>query len=50
MYAINFEFVGGFHPALLPFQQTVLGIAFILAVLGLLDRFTPRWISLPRSR
>lgn len=47
MYASTFDFAGGFHPAVLPLQQVVLGIAFLLAVLGLVDRFTPRWLSLP---
>jgi hypothetical protein len=47
MYAGTFDFVGGFHPSVLPLQQVTLGIAFLLAVLGLLDRFVPRWVSLP---
>jgi hypothetical protein len=47
MYAVTFGFIGGFHPSVLALQQTLLGLAFLLAVLGLLDRFVPRWISLP---
>jgi hypothetical protein len=47
MYAGTFDFVGGFHPSVLPVQQVTLGIAFVLAALGLLDRFVPRWISFP---
>jgi hypothetical protein len=45
--AATFHFVGGFHPSVLPFQQTLLGIAFLGAVLALLDRFVPRWVSVP---
>jgi hypothetical protein len=45
--AATFHFAGGVHPALLPFQRTLLGIAFVLAVLALLDRFAPRWVTLP---
>jgi hypothetical protein len=47
MNATTFHFAGGFHPSLLPFQQALLGVAFLLAVLALLDRHVPRWISLP---
>ena len=47
MNAATFHFVGGFHPSVLPFQLALLGVAFLLAALTLLDRFTPRWISLP---
>jgi hypothetical protein len=47
MYAGTFAFAGGFHPSVLPLQQVILGIAFLLAVLGLLDRYAPRWLSLP---
>jgi hypothetical protein len=47
MNAATFHFVGGFHPSLLPFQMTLLGIAFVLAVPALLDRYAPRWITLP---
>ena len=47
MTAMTFAFTGGFHPSLLPFQQALLGIAFLLAVLALLDRFVPRWLSVP---
>jgi hypothetical protein len=47
MYAVAFHFVGGFHPSALALQQTILGVAFLGAVLAILDRFTPRWISLP---
>ena len=47
MDALTFRLVGGFHPSVLPFQATLLGIAFLMAVLALVDRFAPRWISLP---
>ena len=47
MFGTTFEFVGGFHPSLLPIQQAILGIAFVLAMLVLLDRVAPRWISVP---
>jgi len=47
MYGTTFTFVGGFHPSLLPIQQAILGVAFVLAVLALLDRVAPRWVSLP---
>jgi hypothetical protein len=47
MDALTFHFVGGFHPSVLPFQTTLLGIAFLLSALALVDRFAPRWISLP---
>jgi hypothetical protein len=47
MNAVTFHFVGGFHPSVLPFQSTLLGVAFLLAVVVLVDRFAPRWISLP---
>ena len=47
MTAMTFAFTGGFHPSLLPFQQALLGIAFLLAALALLDRFVPRWLSVP---
>jgi hypothetical protein len=46
-YATTFDFVGGFHPSVLPFQQTLLGIAFLLAVVGLLARSAPPWLTLP---
>jgi hypothetical protein len=45
--AVTFDFVGGFHPSLLPFQQTLLGLAFVLAAFALVDPYTPSWISLP---
>ena len=45
--ASTFAFVGGFHPSLLPFQQALLGLAFVVGVLGLLDRVAPRWLSVP---
>ncbi len=32
MNAVTFHFTHGFHPSLLPVQQTLLGIAFLLAV------------------
>lgn len=47
MYAGTFDFSGGFHPSALPLQEVLLGIAFLLAVIGIVDRFTPRWVSLP---
>jgi hypothetical protein len=47
MYAGVFQFVGGFHPSALALQQTILGIAFLGAVLAILDRYAPRWLSLP---
>jgi hypothetical protein len=47
MTAMTFAFTGGFHPSLLPLQQALLGIAFLLAALALLDRFVPRWLSVP---
>jgi hypothetical protein len=47
MNAVTFHFVHGFHPSLLPVQQVLLGIAFLLAAFALLDRYTPRWISVP---
>ncbi len=37
----------GFHPTLQPFQQTLLGLAFLLGALGLLDRVAPRRFSVP---
>lgn len=45
--AATFHFAGGFHPSVLPFQSALLGVAFLLAALALLDRFAPRWFSLP---
>ncbi len=47
MNAVTFHFTHGFHPSLLPVQETLLGIAFLLAAFVMLDRFVPRWISLP---
>ena len=47
MDAALFHFAGGVHPSLLPVQQTVLGVAFLAALLALIDRFVPRWLSLP---
>ncbi len=46
MYAAAFAFMGGFHPSLLPLQETLLGVAFLLSALTLLDRRVARWISL----
>jgi hypothetical protein len=46
-FGTTFVFVGGFHPSLLPIQQAILGVAFVVAALGLLDRVAPRWISFP---
>jgi hypothetical protein len=37
----------GFHPSLQPFQQTLLGLAFLLGMVGLLDRVAPRRFSVP---
>jgi hypothetical protein len=45
MFATTFQFIGGVHPSVLPVQQVLLGIAFVTAVLALLDRYVPRWIS-----
>ena len=47
MNAVTFTFSGGFHPALLPFQQTLLGLSFLLGILALLDRMVPRRLSVP---
>ena len=47
MYAISFAFVGGFHPAVLAHDQCLLGLAFVGAVLALLDRCVPRWLAVP---
>jgi hypothetical protein len=47
MNAATFHFVGGFHPSVLPFQMALLGVAFVLASIALVDRFAPRWITLP---
>ncbi len=47
MHAATFHFAGGTHPSLLPLQHALLGIAFLLAAFALLDRFAPRWVSLP---
>ena len=44
--ATTFAFAG-FHPSLLPFQQALLALAFLLGALGLLDRVAPRWLSVP---
>ncbi len=45
--AAIFHFTGGFHPSVLPLQATLLGIAFLLAALSLLDGIAPRALSLP---
>jgi hypothetical protein len=47
MYGATWQYAGGFHPSVLPIQQVVLGLSFVLAALALLDRFVPRWISFP---
>jgi hypothetical protein len=47
MDAVTFHFSDGFQPALLLFQQALLGVAFLAAIFALLDRFVPRWIALP---
>jgi hypothetical protein len=46
-YAQTSFFVGGFHPSVLAFQQTILGLAFVVAVAGVLDRYAPRWLTFP---
>ena len=50
MNAVTFHFTHGFHPSLLPVQQTLLGIAFLLAVFVLLDRYVPSGSPCRRSR
>ena len=49
MDALTFHFVGGFHPSVLPFQTTLLGGAFLLSALALVDRVafgqTLAWIQ-----
>ena len=47
MYAFTFASAGGFHPSLLPFEQCLLGLSFIGALLALLDRCVPRGIAFP---
>ena len=47
MTAATFAFTGGFHPSLIPFQQALLGAAFVVGAFALLDRFVPRWLSIP---
>jgi hypothetical protein len=47
MNAATFAFTGGFHPSLIPFQQALLSLAFVLAIVALLDRVAPRWLSVP---
>ncbi len=47
MTAATFAFTGGFHPSLIPFQQALLGVAFVVAAFALLDRYVPRWLSIP---
>jgi hypothetical protein len=44
--AASFHFMGGFHPALLPLQQTLLFAGFI-GSLAVLMRSVPRWIVYP---
>ena len=47
MQALDLGLSGGFHPALLPFGQCLLGVSFLGAVLALLDRCVPRWLAFP---
>jgi hypothetical protein len=47
MNAVTFHFTHGFHPSLLPVNQVLLGVAFLLAAFVLLDRYVQRWISVP---
>jgi hypothetical protein len=47
MYGTTYELTGGVHPSLLMFQQALLGIAFVLALAGVLDRVAPRWLTFP---
>jgi hypothetical protein len=47
MNAATFHFVGGVHPSVLPFQMTLLGVAFVGSVLAVADRVAPRWVSWP---
>ena len=47
MFGATWQYAGGFHPSVLPIQQVVLGLSFVLAALALLDRFVPRWLSFP---
>jgi hypothetical protein len=47
MYAGSWHFAGGFHPSVIPMQQTLLAIGFIGGVLVLLGRLVPHWIALP---
>ena len=46
-YAASCHFAGGFHPSVIPLQNTLLGIAFVGGMLALVDRFVPRWVSFP---
>jgi hypothetical protein len=47
MYAVGYSFIGGNHPSLLSFQQILLGLSFVGAVLALLGRCVPRWVTFP---
>jgi hypothetical protein len=47
MYGTTFDFAGGYHPSILGRQQALLGIAFLLAVIALVDWYAPRWVTLP---
>jgi hypothetical protein len=47
MYALTFLLSRGFHPALLPFEQWLLGCSFVAAALAMLDRCICRAISFP---
>jgi len=42
-----FAFSGGFHPALLPLQQALLGVAFLASAAALITRRVPGWICFP---
>ena len=50
LYATTFEFAGGFHPSLLSLQQALLGVAFVLAALAILDRVAPALDHVPVLR
>jgi hypothetical protein len=45
--AATFHFMGGVHPAALPLQQSLLGVAFVASVVVLLAPRVPRWILFP---
>src|SRR5581483_4326288 len=45
--AAAFNFVGGVHPALLPLEQCLVGVAFAGALVRLLRRRVPGWLLAP---